>query len=199
MPPIQCQHPIEEVHAVAEESGRASEPTRTLVTAELAGMARRYLLATLPIAIIMYVCIAPLQWWGLPTGGKVLCLAAAVTAVVLAVGAAVIRCWGLPAGRSAHALFTVLAAIAATNALLRVAVDQELMQALPVLCLILASSLLFFSTVGFGIFLAFCLAGWTFVMAFAIDRFVAPWPFLTVLGAVLTALAVTITCCACAA
>ena len=174
-----------------EESRLGRQPAQELVAAELAETARRYLHVTAAIAIVAYACVAPLQWWGFARGGKVPGVSAAIAAGLLTAGALVARRSGRPAGRNAHVLFTALAVLVATNALLRVAVGQELMQALPFLCLIVTSSFLFFSTVGFSVFLAWCAIGWTLVMAFAVE-FIAPWPFVTFLGAVLAALAIMI-------
>ena len=183
---------VENVDAVAGTSVQASQPIREHVAVELAEMAQRYLRATLAIAIVVYVCIAPLQWWLLPTGGRTLGFAAALSALILTAGAITIGRFGIPSGRSVHTLFVLLTVLVAANALLRVAVIREPVQALPLLCLILTSSLLFFSTLGCGVFLAFCLVGWTFAMALALEEFVAPWPFLTGVGVVLTAVAITI-------
>jgi signal transduction histidine kinase/DNA-binding response OmpR family regulator len=175
----------------AEEPNPGNQLSRELVAAELAETARRYLRASAVIAIVVYACIAPLQWWGFAIGGQALGVSAAVTGVVLAVGAIIVRRWDLAAGQNVHVLFAMLAVTVATNALLRVALSGELVQTLPFLCLIVTTSFLFFSTAGFSVFLGSCAVGWTLVMAFAV-KFVAPWPFLTFLAAVLAALAIMI-------
>jgi PAS domain S-box-containing protein len=165
--------------ALEPAPARVSETSQQEAAAELAGAAARYLRLTLAIVIGVYACIAPLQWLLLPAGGRPLGGAAALSAVVLLAVSVTIRRCGTPRGDGVHALFTAVIALVAANGLWRVAVVPDPVQALPLLCVMLAAAMLVFSTRWFGIFLAFCLAGWVLTMTLVVPPFTKPWPFLT--------------------
>jgi signal transduction histidine kinase/CheY-like chemotaxis protein len=176
----------------AEGAERRPDPLPAQLTAELAEMAWRYLRALVVIATVTYTCIAPLQLRFLPVGSRPLATAAALSALVLGAATVLLRRWARGAGEAVHWLFLAVALLIAANGLLRVAVVGEPVQAFPLLCAILASALIFFSTLGLSIFLACTLAGWVSIVAFVLPHFAPPWPFLTGIAVILSVISIGI-------